>query len=59
MWGRSPMPRGCTSPPRNVKQGSVLLGGPAESHEPLRQLLGAAGVPASPGGCGRHGVGAL
>ena len=59
MWGASPMPRGCTDGPHNVRQGSVLLAGPAEPYEPLWQLLGAAGIPASPDGHGRCGVGAL
>lgn len=46
------MPRSCSSPPHDARQGSVLLAGPAKPHKPLWQLLGAAGVPASPGGCG-------
>jgi len=33
--GSFSMPMGCTSPPHDVRQGSVLLAGPAEPCEPL------------------------
>lgn len=39
MWGGSPMPRGCTSPPRDVRWQFVLLAGLAEPHKLLWHLL--------------------
>lgn len=52
MGGGSLIPKGCSSGACDV-----FLASPAEPREPLRQLLGAAEVPASLDGCGRHGVG--